>query len=1037
MYKRAYLFVSFGVLFLLAATTVVEAAQPNLVGWWKLDEGTGAVARDSSGNGNTGTIFGLAQWGPGQRDGALMFDGSHNYVLVDPLFGLAGESLTGLAWIRGDARGRVIASQRGGESWLVADPGSGFLMTPVGRRGLWPERLSSGIPIDDGGWHHVALTWDGTTLTLYENAVLRAFSNPDTIAVSAGALVIGAAGGLQTDTLWSGAMDDVRIYDRSLTQDEIGEAMEGASNLSLKASEPQPGDGAADVAETALLRWTPGETAALHNVYLGTSPDLGPDDLVSRRTPASLYFHAPGFESGVTYYWRIDEIEADGVTVHQGDLWRFSTGSTTALGPYPSLGAMWVELQPVLSWQPGLNAVAHEIYFGKTAAAVVNRDDSVYRGNQPGTTYEPGRLEENVTYYWAVDKMDNTGTISLGDVWTFSTTGPTGGTQVEYFEGRDLEGTPRLVQLDEAVDHNWGLGEVAAGLSDQVSARWTATLEIPVADTYTFVSTTDDGVRVWLDGELIIDDWTDHGATDNVSAQWYLEAGVYALTMEWYDNTGEAVAQLKWQTATMERQIIPAGPLRPVLGPRVVLAIDDFESYQLDAVDILRNWSVDGGASIEVIRQTAAPFHYAGIKSIEFTYVGFSRILRTWTIPQNWDLEGAEALALYIYGDPDNDPAPLFIELTSEDGVQSGPVRVEHPDSRILLTAEWNEWRIPLSSLSGASVDLTAVRALSIGVGLDPSPDPNIIILDPNGIAIDSNVVPLPEPNLIRLSSSVVSASQDPCGVFYMSDVKVIHPSISAGRLRGKVWIEGTEKLETVSGAVVTLLGDPNRKAVTKGDGSFEITVDRDSTRMATVTACGFNSWGPEQWQFTLDDQYNAEVGKKPELGVDTTGSGAPGPPVYRFRSPPHSTDWWYFTADQEERDQYLSAGLARDPSYDGIAFFSAVNDGLAVPVHRFRHIGGNGTPAYSVDPSDTFGTGTWEPVGGEPAFFVYPRDEEGQRTTGTPDDTIPVYRFWSRACDCYFYTTNRDEPKRWESVGADWQDQGIVWYAYSCVGGQ
>lgn len=70
-----------------------------------------------------------------------------------------------------------------------------------------------------------------------------------------------------------------------------------------------------------MLQWTPGDTAQWHNVYIGKSPDLTEADLVSEKWRSAVYWYIPGFDSGVTYYWRIDEVEADGMTIHTGDLW--------------------------------------------------------------------------------------------------------------------------------------------------------------------------------------------------------------------------------------------------------------------------------------------------------------------------------------------------------------------------------------------------------------------------------------------------------------------------------------------------------------------------------------------------------------------------------------------------------------------------------------------------------------------------------------------------------------------------------------------
>ncbi len=103
----------------------------------------------------------------------------------------------------------------------------------------------------------------------------------------------------------------------------------------LKAQKPVPADG--DVTVTMpLLQWTAGETALCHNVYLGTSRDLKEADLKVSRLPTTLYYHVPGLTPGTTYYWRVDEIDKDGTTVHTGDVWTFTTQVPSASVPAPA-----------------------------------------------------------------------------------------------------------------------------------------------------------------------------------------------------------------------------------------------------------------------------------------------------------------------------------------------------------------------------------------------------------------------------------------------------------------------------------------------------------------------------------------------------------------------------------------------------------------------------------------------------------------------------------------------------------------------------
>ncbi|UCG59058.1 MAG: LamG domain-containing protein, partial [Phycisphaerales bacterium] len=133
----------------------------------------------------------------------------------------------------------------------------------------------------------------------------------------------------------------------------------------------------------------------------------------------TVYWHAAGLTPGTTYYWRVDEKEADG-TVHEGDVWRFSAPPSTAFSPNPSDGEKWIDVQADLSWTKGFSAESHDVYFGTDESAVASRDPSVFMVNQPTATFEPGTLAQGTTYYWAIDELDATTTYP-GSVWKFTT----------------------------------------------------------------------------------------------------------------------------------------------------------------------------------------------------------------------------------------------------------------------------------------------------------------------------------------------------------------------------------------------------------------------------------------------------------------------------------------------------------------------------------------------------------------------------------------------------------------------------------------
>ncbi|HON90287.1 MAG TPA: PA14 domain-containing protein [Sedimentisphaerales bacterium] len=330
----------------------------------------------------------------------------------------------------------------------------------------------------------------------------------------------------------------------------------------VKAWSPDPADGAKYV-ETPLVRWTAGVNAIAHDVFFGTSATLGPDDYRGRQSlDNTSYRHGPGLTPGTTYYWRIDEVASDHKTIFPGDVWSFSSVPATAYAPRPWDGLDGVAVDADLVWVSGYMTVYHKIYFGTDKAAVEAGDPSVFKGDQLVPSFDPGPLAENTTYYWRIDEQDVTWTVHAGPVWSFKTVGPGLGVQAEYFAGAELAGTPILTVQENAIDHNWGSNEVAGGLKDNVSARWTADLEAPFTETVQFITTSDDGVRLWLNGKLLLDNWTSHSSADDIASVNLVAGQFYRLKMEWFENGGNAVAQLAWQSPSIARQIIPAGVLQ-------------------------------------------------------------------------------------------------------------------------------------------------------------------------------------------------------------------------------------------------------------------------------------------------------------------------------------------------------------------------------------------------------------------------------------------------------------------------------------------
>jgi hypothetical protein len=360
-------------------------------------------------------------------------------------------------------------------------------------------------------------------------------------------------------------MDDIRLYE--------GDYVPPAR---VSAHDPSPEDGAILQNTWASLSWQPGINAASHDVYFGENYDdvlAGTGETFRGNQALDSTFFVVGFPGypypdglvyGTTYYWRIDEVnDVNPDSPWVGKVWSFTVPPKTAFNPSPADTAKFINTDVTLSWQKGYGTILNSLYIGDNFDDVNAGTGGTFKGQVGVTTYKPANLALNTKYYWRVDEFDGSET-HKGNIWSFTTSSGTGGIRGDYYKGMNFENFV-LTRIDPQINFNWGDpgGPDPAVGDDNFSVRWTGEVEAAFTETYTFYPTTDDGVRLYVDGKLLVDSWVDRSATEDFASIDLIAGNTYSLVMEYYENTGGAQAELRWSSPRTPKQLIPQAALAP------------------------------------------------------------------------------------------------------------------------------------------------------------------------------------------------------------------------------------------------------------------------------------------------------------------------------------------------------------------------------------------------------------------------------------------------------------------------------------------
>ncbi len=464
-----------------------------------------------------------------------------------------------------------------------------------------------------------------------------------------------------------------------------------AAPVSHQARDPVPADGG-QVGIVPLLKWTAAATGAFHNVYLGTDQNaVSAADATSflfRGRQTGTSFSVQGLvQPGGRYYWRVDEVEADGKTIHKGVIWTFTVPGYLAIDDFENYtdntGSRLEE-----TWADGSR---------NHTGAQVDRASSPAAGPMESThgawsmllAYDNTRSpfvseverEFAAEQDWTADGMNTLSLWFRGDVVSFGEA--SSGTFALSAAGADIWGAGdefryAYKQLD-------GDGAIVAQVNNlSWSNAWAKTgvmirASLSPGSAYAFMLVTPDGRRAFQNRRFT-----------NSAACLSAHSNVEAISLPFW--------------VKLQRQ-----------GDRLT------GYYSHDGVNWIRQpdteyTGADASPNPQTISMPARV--YVGLAltshvSGRAATATFSGVKMTGSVTGSWQVADIGV------DHPGNSPDDLYVIVADSKGKSA---TVVHPDPGAVNAGVWTEWEVPLSSFPG--VDLTRVRGLSIGVGGRVSPIP-------------------------------------------------------------------------------------------------------------------------------------------------------------------------------------------------------------------------------------------------------------------------------------------------------------------------
>jgi fibronectin type 3 domain-containing protein len=424
-----------------ASAVVTNAPPTGLVAAYGFDEGLGMSLTDLSGNANAGTLAGPT-WAAGKYGSALNFDGVNDWVSIADANSL--DLTTGMtleAWVRPAALGTswrtaLFKEQPGNLVYgLYANRETGAPNAQAFVSGSAREADGAALPLNT--WTHLAATYDGAALKLWINGTQSAsLALSGNISTSTGALRIGG------NNVWpewfSGLIDEVRIYNRALSQTELQADMNRPVGSPDTQAPTAPSNlSASGAISSVALSWT-GSTdnvgVARYDVYRSTTSGFTPSTSNRVAQPTGITYNDAGLGAGVYYYRVAAEDAAGNVSATSSEATATVTGDVTPPTAPTGLTATAGPGQASLTWTAStdnVGVVRYDVYRSTVSGFIPSVANRIAQPN--GTSYIDAGLASG-TYFYVVAAEDGPGNLSApsNQATATVTTAPPAGLVASY-----------------------------------------------------------------------------------------------------------------------------------------------------------------------------------------------------------------------------------------------------------------------------------------------------------------------------------------------------------------------------------------------------------------------------------------------------------------------------------------------------------------------------------------------------------------------------------------------------------------------------